>query len=107
MSNPSEMNTQPFLRIVRQQTKPTHPPLSEMQTQVWQRPLSESAPSVSPHHSRKWLRLVEMVVILLFLMISVVMATVGTLILYQVDWIVPGVSVAGFDVGHKSNKSVG
>ncbi len=102
MSNTSEMNTQPFLPIVRQQTKPTYQPVSEMQTQVWQRPLPEAPAPVSQAHSRKWLRLVQVVVILLFLVISVVMATTGALILYQVDWIAPGVTVSGIDVGQRT-----
>jgi len=104
MSNSREMNTQPFLPKFRQKAKhvATITPVCEMKTQVWQRPLSEPAPPTPKRRSAIWLRLVEMVVILLFLGISVVSATIGGLILYQVDWIVPGVMVAGVDVGQWS-----
>ncbi|PIE80245.1 MAG: hypothetical protein CSA11_08925 [Chloroflexi bacterium] len=102
MSNKSEMNTQPFLPVAARKTNPTTQPVSEMQTQGWQRPLPETSAPSPQSRRRTWPRLARLAVILLFVVMSVVLALGGILILYQVDWIVPGVSVAGFDVGQRT-----
>jgi lipoprotein-anchoring transpeptidase ErfK/SrfK len=104
MSNNHEMNTQPYIPKLRQSVKP----IREMKTRVWQRPFSEPnpEPQMPKRRSRGLIRLIETVVILLFLMISVASATIGAFILYQVDWVVPNVTVSGIDVGDRSQAEV-
>ncbi len=104
MSDDRDMNTQPYIPKFRQAVKP----IREMETQAWQRPLPEPEPepTAPKRRSRVLMRLIETVVILLFLMVSVASATIMAFILYQVDWVVPGVTVAGMDVGERSQAEV-
>ncbi len=101
MANKHDMNTQPHIPRFRQtaQRPPTAPPLREMPTQAWDRPLPPS-PTPPPVTGTHWLsRLLLTAVILAFLVVSATLAAVGVLIIYHADWIAPGVAVSGIDVG--------
>lgn len=104
MSINREMDTQPHIPVFskKKQNQPDLLPVRERPTQVWQRPLPEPEPSSQPRRSYRFFKWVETLVILLFLVISVSLATIGVLILYQVDWILPGVSVSGVAVGDRT-----
>ncbi|MBE2220550.1 MAG: L,D-transpeptidase family protein [Anaerolineae bacterium] len=106
MSNDQDMNTQPYIPKFRQAAKPVR----EMETQMWQRPLPEPEPEPVPlapaHRTHGMMRLIEIVVVLLFLMISATSATIGAFILYGVDWVAPGVSVSGIYVGERTQAEV-
>ena len=99
-----ELDTQPHIPIFKKQTENQSDllPIRERPTQVWQRPLPETDTPVAPYKSRRLVKWVESLVILLFLVISVSLATLGGLILYQVDWILPGVVVSGVAVGDRT-----
>jgi hypothetical protein len=96
MSNSQDMNTQPYIPKFRQT------PIREMPTQVWERPLPEPEPPTPEHRPRRSLRWLETMMIILFLVISVTLATMGSLILYRVDWVAPRVTVAGIDLGERT-----
>lgn len=95
-----DMDTQPYIPRFRQPAqRPTAPPLRDMPTQMWQRPLP---PDPSPEPVRRKDRLslwLLTAVILAFLVVSILLATMGGLLLYQADWLAPGVTVGGIDVG--------
>jgi len=101
MANKHDMNTQPHIPRFRQtaQRPPTAPPLREMPTQAWERPLPPSPASI-PAPRTHWLsRLLLTAVVLAFMVVSATVVAVSLLIIYHADWIVPGVTVSGIEVG--------